>query len=192
MASDILMYQPTLVPVAGSDYTINHDKYAPQVHTGSGATFNLPGAPIKAGSLSMDVPLTIGGWTHTYRLRDNGSGAMSAPGFSATLSQARTAIEDSAVSSSGGGTVTSVGAVAYLGGYTNSSSGASEDSSFALNETEKTVTVVAGGISATIDYVTGAVVFDLTTATGVKDTISTKAVASGSTQASINLTSGRG
>lgn len=185
-------FKPTLVPVAGSDYTINHDKYAPQVHTGSGATFSLPGAPIKPGSLSMDVPLTIGGWTHTYRLRDNGSGAMSAPGFSATLSQARAATEDSALSSSGGGSVTSYGAGAYLGGYTNSSTSASDSSSFALNETESTATVVAGGISATIDYVTGAVVFDLTSATGVKDTISARAVASGSTQTTINLTSGRG
>ncbi len=185
-------FTPTLVPVAGSDYTINHDKYAPQVHTGSGSTFNLPGAPIKAGSLSMDVPLTIGGWTHTYKLRDNGSGAMSAPGFSATLSQARAASEDSAQASSAGSTVTSYGSGPYLGGYSNSSSAASDDSSFALNDTEKTVTVVAGGISATIDYVTGAVVFDLTTATGVKDTIATRAVASGSTSTDINLTSGRG
>ena len=77
-------FTPTQVPVADSSYTINHDKYAVQTHTGSGATFALPNAPIKPGSLSMDVQLAIGGWNHTYKLRDNGSGAMSAPGFSAS------------------------------------------------------------------------------------------------------------
>ena len=173
-------FKPTLLPVSGSDYTINHDKYAPQVYTGSGATFNLPNAPIKPGSLSMSVPLTIGGWTHTYKLRDNGSGAMSADGFTATLSQARASLKDansSGSESSKGGTKGT--------GYNNDSS-VSDD--FALNKSESTVMVSAGGISATVDYVTGAVVFDLTTATGKKDTISSKAISSEATVTKTNIT----
>ena len=113
---------------------------------------------IKPGSLSMSVSLTIGGWTHTYKLRDNGSGAMSAGGFTATLSQARASLEDAS----------SYGSESSKGGTSGSSydHGSSVSDDFALNESESTVMVSAGGISATVDYVTGAVVFDLTTATG--------------------------
>lgn len=173
-------FKPTLLPVSGSDYTINHDKYAPQVYTGSGATFNLPDAPIKPGSLSMSVPLTIGDWTHTYKLRDNGSGAMSAGGFTAKLSQARASLEDA----SSYGSESSLGGRGYGSSYDYGSS-VSDD--FALNESESTVMVSAGGISATVDYVTGAVVFDLTTATGKKDTISSKAISSRATVTEKNI-----
>ena len=164
-------FTPTQVPVADSSYTINHDKYAVQTHTGSGATFALPNAPIKPGSLSMDVQLAIGGWNHTYKLRDNGSGAMSAPGFSATLSQARASLKDSSqysrsVDSSGYG----------MGGYKPATGEETDtDSNFLIDSKESTVSLIAGGISASIDYVTGQVVFDLSTATATKSTISAQA-----------------
>jgi len=176
-------FTPTAVPVAGSDYTFNHDKYAPQTHTATTASFALPNAPIKPGSVALDVPVTIAGWTHTYKLRDNGSGAMSAPGFSATLSQARASLKDaqSYTTETGPGEYTS-------GTYTG---GAEDESSFALDTNEETVTLIAGGISATVDYVTGQVVLDLSTATASKDTIRARARSTEATATTIDIT-GRG
>lgn len=175
-------FTPTLLPVAGSDYVINHNKYAAQVHTGSGVSFALPDAPVKAGSLAMDVPLTIGGWTHTYKLRDNGGGGMSAEGFVATLSQARASLEDS------GSYTSSSGTTGFNSGIDD---GGSSGDDFALNESESTSMVTAGGISATIDYVTGAVILDLTTATGKLDTIATRAMSSTSTATTKDITGWR-
>ena len=175
-------FTPTQVPVANSEYTINHDKYAVQTHTGSGATFALPNAPIKPGSLSMDVQLAIGGWNHTYKLRDNGSGAMSAPGFSATLSQARASLNRSSQYS------TAVVTTGHsMGGYNPGGGSGETDSDYSLDNTEQTVTLMAGGISASIDYVTGQVIFDLTKATAQKDTISARASKSGATTTDINV-----
>ena len=155
-------FTPTQVPVADSNYTINHDKYAEQTHTANGSAFALPNAPIKAGSLSMDVQLTIGGWNHAYRLRDNGSGAMSAPGFTATLSQARECLTDAKVISTAG---------VDWSGYRRYNSDSSTGQDIQEGSKESTITLVAGGISATVDYVTGQVVFDLSTATATKSTI---------------------
>ena len=155
-------FAPTQVPVADSNYTINHDKYAEQTHPANGSAFALPNAPIKAGSLSMDVQLTIGGWNHAYRLRDNGSGAMSAPGFTATLSQARECLTDAKVISTAGVDWSS---------YRRYNSGAATGQDIQEGSKESTITLVAGGISATVDYVTGQVVFDLSTATATKSTI---------------------
>ena len=155
-------FTPTQVPVADSNYTINHDKYAEQTHTANGSAFALPNAPIKAGSLSMDVQLTIGGWNHAYRLRDNGSGAMSAPGFTATLSQARECLTDAKVISTAG---------VDWSGYRRYDSDSSTGQDIQEGSKESTITLVAGGISATVDYVTGQVVFDLSTATATKSTI---------------------
>lgn len=176
-----LEFKPTLLPVADSDYTFNHDKYAAQTHSASGASFTLPGAPLKPGSVAIDVPLTIAGWTHTYHLRDNGSGAMTASGFSATLKQARASLNDSYQSVSSSGTSSTVVGSMYDGG-------SEDDSSFLVNDDEETVTLIAEGISATVDYVTGAVVINVSTATAKKNTIRTRAEATGSSGTVIDIT----
>lgn len=165
-------FTPIRLPLSGSDYAINHRRYATQTHTASGAVFTLPGASIAPGSLSLDVTIPIGGWSHTYALRDNGSGAMSAPGFSATLSQARASLKDSSQFST---------STPQSSGYGIYSGGSEIGEEYAQDSKEETVTLIAGGISASVDYVTGQVVFDLATATAVKDTISSRSAKSGST-----------
>jgi hypothetical protein len=176
-----LEFTPTLLPVADSDYTVNHDKYAAQTHSASGASFTLPGAPLKPGSVAIDVPLTISGWTHTYHLRDQGNGTLTAPGFSATLKQARASLNDSYQSVSSSGTSSTVAGSMYDGG-------SEDDSSFLVNDEEETVTLIAEGISATVDYVTGAVVMNVSTATAKKNTIKTMAEATGSSGTVIDIT----
>ena len=175
-------FTPTKLPVSGGEYTINHRKYPHKTHTASGAAFALPDAPIKPGTLALDVALSIGGWTHTYKLRDNGSGAMSAPGFSATLSQARASLNDSSQYN------TSVDQEGHgMGGGPTLNDSGNTDSDILIGSKESTVNIVAGGLSATIDYVSGQVVFDLTTATARKSTISARAQSRTATATTIKV-----
>ena len=175
-------FTPTKLPVSGGEYTINHRKYPHKTHAASGATFALPDAPIKPGTLALDVALSIGGWTHTYKLRDNGSGAMSAPGFSATLSQARASLNDSSQYN------TSVDQEGHgMGGGPRLNDNSNTDSDILIGSKESTVNIVAGGLSATIDYVSGQVVFDLTTATARKSTISARAQSRTATATTIKV-----
>jgi hypothetical protein len=125
--------------------------------------------------------LTIAGWTHTYHLRDQGNGTLTAPGFSATLKQARASLNDSYQSVSSSGTSSTVVGSMYDGG-------SEDDSSFLVNDEEETVTLIAEGISATVDYVTGAVVMNVSTATAKKNTIKTMAEATGSSGTVIDIT----
>ena len=164
-----LEFTPTKLPVADSSYTFGHDKYAFQTHAASGASFILPDAPLKPGSVALQVPVSIGEWNHTYVLRDHGNGTMSAHGFFITLSQARAAI----------GEMNQHGSSGTGGTRTRPSTSEGHESSFLTDKAETTETLTAGGISATIDYITGAVTIDLSTATAHKNTITAKAIAKG-------------
>lgn len=179
-------FTPTRIPVSGAEYTIHHRKYAAQtwVGSGSGNVLTLPNAPIKPGTLSIDMPLSIGGWTNTYRFRDNGSGHMQADGFSAVISQSRACTDQAGQSST-------VKGESHTNANASLSGGSSSSGSYATNESENNTSVIAGGITATIDYTTGQVVFDLTGATSTTSTISCSAGKNGSNNSTINTT-GRG
>ena len=179
-------FTPTRLPVAESEYTIHHDKYAAQtwVGGGSGAVLTIPNAPIEPGSLSIDMPMYIGGWTHTYRFRDDGSGTLRADGFSAVISQSRACTEQAGQSSTVKGESSTWSSAISTGGSSSSSS-------YAMDDNESNKSVVGGGITATVDYTTGRIVFDLTTATSTTSTITSKAAKSGSENSEIN-TRGRG
>ncbi|PIE72295.1 MAG: hypothetical protein CSA20_08505 [Deltaproteobacteria bacterium] len=150
-----LYFTPASVPVADSDFTINYEQYPGEVETPSGTTFTLANAP-RPGTLALDVTLNVNGRTHTYTMRDNGNGAMYAEGFTVVLSQCRASLEDSLE-------------------YVTSSKKGSSGNTFTQEDTEKTITFSAGPISGTVDYVTGDVVLDLTTAISSTYTLATEA-----------------
>ena len=149
-----LKFTPTEIPVSGSEMEIDYSKYAAITETPSSSTsFTLESAP-KPGTVALDVALTVGGISHTYEMRDDASGNLSADGFTQIVSQCRSCNSDSSV-------------------YDSDSTDSSEDSdSYSLDSTEETVKVSGGSISGTIDYVTGGVVLDLTGATAKRYTVS--------------------
>lgn len=174
-------FWPEKVPVSGGEceYTVNHEKYAPQVATMSGTTFTLPNAPIKPGSLAMSTTVTVEGWNHTWKLLDDGDGKLYALAWKATLSQSRAATSSSSQYSSSGSSTSSDGSqYAFAGGSTSSDpsqSGSGGD--YQSDSVETNTTIAVNGWTATVDYVTGQVVCDLSTATGTKKTTSAKTVA---------------
>lgn len=178
-----LEFRPQRVPVSGSSYEFHHERYAAQTWVGGGAgtVLTMPNAPIQPGSLSIDMPLSIGGWTHTYQFRDNGSGQMSAAGFRATLSQARACTNASKTN-----TITTGNTQSNPGSQQGSGSGSGSE--YSMDSSEVTSSLLAGGITATVDYTTGQVVFDLTGATSTKSDIRSKASKQGSSNSSIHVT----
>jgi len=160
-----LEFTPTKIPVADSDISVSYDRYSEVVETASSTTFTLANAP-KPGTLSLSVTCTVGGISHTYVMGDDGEGNLYAKGFTQVLSQCRSCETDSSVYAA----KSSNGA---LGDSGNSSS-----ESYVTNDTEKTVTIVAGGITGTIDYVTAVVVLDLTSAVSYTYTITNYAESS--------------
>lgn len=85
-----LLFKPTLLPVSDGAYTIDYDRY-PRVNgslssgwtnIGGQHSFVLPSGDVRPGSVSVDVVVSFGQYNHIYRLRDNGSGGLSAPGWS--------------------------------------------------------------------------------------------------------------
>ncbi len=173
-----MKFTPGQLPVAESSYDIDYEKYPKQTHTASGVNFTLPSAP-KPGTLTLEVPVNIGGFDHTYVLRDKGDGTMSAPGWTATDKQCRASLDDSHSYSANNTTATGGG-----------SSGGGSGNTFALDETEKTISIKVGGISATVDYVTGAVVLDLSTATATKSTITARAQSKTQTSTTVDVSWG--
>ncbi len=160
-----LHFTPTSIPVAGGEYDIGYEQYPEQTETVSGVSFTLANAP-KQGSLQLDVSCSIGGRDHIYRMRDDGQGNMSAEGFEDILSQCRASLQDSSAYSNKTGS---------SGGPGGSTGGTTGSDTYALDEQENTVTLAAGGITGTVDYVTGAVLLDLSTATSTTYTISARA-----------------
>ncbi len=167
-----LHFTPTSIPVANSTYDIGYEQYPNQTETASGASFTLASGP-KPGTLQLDVACSIAGRNHTYRMRDDAQGNMTADGFEEILSQCRASLNDSQSYASQKSTSSTSG----TSGSGSSGSGGNE--TFRLGDEETTTTLVAGGISATVDYVTGQVVIDLSTATSTTYTIATKAVKAG-------------
>ena len=183
-----LYFKPTRLPLTGSNYTIDHDKYAPQVWVGNGSAnvLTIPNAPLKPGTLSITMPMSIGGWTHPYQFRDDGNGRMGAEGFNQELFQC----SSNSDSSSGSGTVSGGGYSHGLG--SGSSSGGSSSSSNSYDSSESNKSVSAGPISATIDYLTGQVVFDLTEAVGIAITTSSSEGGGSGSSSSYTVSSGQG
>lgn len=177
-------FTPTLLPVADSKYSINHQKYAPQVHTDTTTSFTLPGAPLQPGSVSLDVQVSVGGWEHTYKLRDQGNGTMQSHGFFVVLNQARASIRDSHQYKYSGTT----GGFSYGIENPNYEEKWEDSDTFLEDKSEETKTLTVGGISATVDYTSGAVVIDLSGAHGSKETISAQAIAKGGTFSSEDIT----
>lgn len=176
-------FTPARLPLPDGEYTIRHDKYAAQTWTNpghSGTTLTLPNAPVKPGSVSIDMTMTIGGASHVYNFRDNGQGRLGADGFSKIISQSRASLHSA---NSAGSVFDSQTGYAYswMGGWNGD--GYSNSGDYAQNDSENNKTLTAGGIAATIDYVTGQVVFDLTTATSVTTEITSGAGKTGSENA---------
>ncbi len=87
-----IIFRPTAIPAAGSEYTISYDKYPfieAQVsgsESGGIVTIQLPDAPIKPGTVSLQAIVTAFGHSQLYKFRDNGSSGISAGGFSVDVS----------------------------------------------------------------------------------------------------------
>lgn len=162
-----LEFRPKLLPVAGSEYSVDYERYALRTETHSGPVFTLANVP-KEGTLALEVTCSPGGRRHTYKLQDMGDGTLAADGFTETLSQSRNESSDVVDKRGTQGNKVTAG------------------SSIVENETESNTTIVAGGIGATVDYVTGQVVIDLTTA--VSETIAITANAKSTTKESANKT----
>lgn len=78
---------PSLLPINGKDYDITYRGYPVRegsvAGSGSGmVNISLSDGDIEAGSVNLDVAISFGDYSHMYRLKDNGQGALSAPGFS--------------------------------------------------------------------------------------------------------------
>ncbi len=158
-----MFFTPSQLPVAGSSYDISYQQYAKQTHTANSLNFTLPSAP-KPRTLAIQVPVSVGGFNHTYVLRDVGNGVLRAPGWTATEKQCRASLEDSHSYNSGKD-------ASVAGGV----SGSDNDTTFAMDQTEETIAIKVGGISGTVDYVTGNVTIDLSTADAIKSTILARA-----------------
>ncbi len=168
-------FKPAQIPVAGGEYTINYQQYALQTENASGISFTLAHAP-KPGTVALDVTCTVGGRSHTYTMRDDGQGSLAADGFTEIISQCRSSLADaSSYASSSSGSSNDDGG-----------SGSDDGDSYTLNDEEKTVTLVGGGISGTVDYVTGAVTIDLTTATSTTYTVTAQAKSATSETATLD------
>jgi len=82
------LFTPTALPVAGSNFTFDYDKYpkgseniTPVVSAGV-ATVQLAQAPIEPGSAKCMLEVSVSGYAHVYNLTDNGDGTLSAVGWS--------------------------------------------------------------------------------------------------------------
>jgi len=85
-ASGEINFKPTVLPVAGGEYTIDYDKY-PFVQGQGGAlgtgicTFTLPNTPVRPGSVSFNLLVTFAGYQHNYAVTDNGQGGLGSAGW---------------------------------------------------------------------------------------------------------------
>jgi hypothetical protein len=106
-----LIWRPTAIPIENTVYTISYDKYPHITTTAGGAdsggilTVQLPDAPVKPGSVSFQMAVHAMGHSHIYRFRDNGSGGMSAGGFSINKSLTHPQYDGSASISGLSGTI---------------------------------------------------------------------------------------
>ena len=86
-ATGEIAFRPVALPVAGGEYSIDYEKYplvagATAANQNGLCTITLPQAPIKPGSVSINALIAFSSYQHVYALRDDGSGNMSAPGWS--------------------------------------------------------------------------------------------------------------
>lgn len=85
------LFTPTVLPAPGASYSFDYDKYAQITEnvnvsiTGGMASVQLTQFPIKPGSLSLLMVLTVGGIPHTYNITDDGAGNVSAAGWSVNI-----------------------------------------------------------------------------------------------------------
>ncbi|PID76825.1 MAG: hypothetical protein CSB24_04665, partial [Deltaproteobacteria bacterium] len=158
-------FAPKTIPNEGGEYTFDYQKYDAQQGTARGTTFTLP-HPLKPGSVYLEVPVSAAGVSHVYKMRDDGQGKMSAPGWSASTGSAMSV---SGYDEHGGKTFI------HFAGTSSSSS----------TNNNKHGTVALGGITATVDYITGVVVLDMSKAGGEKHDYSTTATKFESTASKI-------
>lgn len=86
-ATGEIRFKPVLLPTSTGEYTIDYEKYDKVTGQATGSnsglfSFTLPSGPIKPGGVNIDVLVRFADHQHVYRLKDNGSGALSAPGWS--------------------------------------------------------------------------------------------------------------
>jgi hypothetical protein len=85
-----LAFKPTSLITADGQYEIDYLKYPivsggsegdHWVNTGGIITFTLPEGPVKPRSVKIDMVVRFGAYPHVYRLKDDGNGNLSAPGW---------------------------------------------------------------------------------------------------------------
>jgi hypothetical protein len=81
-----IRFKPTSLPTSAGEYTIDYEKYNKVTGSAAGSnagtfTFTLPQGPIKPGGVNVDVLVKFADHQHVYRLKDNGAGSLSAPGW---------------------------------------------------------------------------------------------------------------
>jgi hypothetical protein len=86
-ASGEISFKPTTLPTAAGEYSIDYDKYSKVTGSATGSgngsfSFTLPSGPINPGGVNIDVVVAFADYQHTYRMKDDGAGNLSAPGWS--------------------------------------------------------------------------------------------------------------
>lgn len=195
-----LEFTPARVPVAGSAYTFNHERYAEKTHVATGTNFTLPDAPIEPGSLSMTTTVSREGWNQTLDFNNVGletlarelgmdaSGASSsefgllfAPEWEATLTRVREAKSSSKQYSESSGEQTG-------GGSTTTTSGSGSESGYSEESEEQTTLITFGPMFAEVNWVTGRVIIDLRDTAGKRTIVKSQAVKSESSGSSSSTT----
>ncbi len=149
-ATGRILFEPTLLPSPQTTYEIVYHKFpfvteTKAIPTTAGiATATLNQAPIKPGTLDLRVMVGFSGFGHIYKLKDDGAGGLSAPGFSGILAES--------TSGNSGGLV-----------YGWNLSITPE-----ITTTTSSTSVQVGGLSGTINYITGAISLNVGDITGVK------------------------
>lgn len=145
-ATGRILFEPTLLPSPSTTYEISYAKYpyateAVTLTTNSGvASGTLAQAPIKPGTLKVNVLVNFSGFGHVYTLIDDGAGGLSGAGFKGFLDSSTASGEND-----------------Y--GYRD-----------ILTESDTSNSVEVSTLVGAINYTTGAVALNVGAITGVKTT----------------------
>lgn len=85
-ATGEIVFKPTVLPTSAGSYTIDYEKYNKITGSAAGSnsgtfSFTLPQGTIKPGGVNIDVLVNFADYQYVYRMKDNGSGGLSAPGW---------------------------------------------------------------------------------------------------------------
>jgi len=89
-ATGEIVFKPTVLPTSTGSYTIDYEKYNKITGSAAGSnagtfSFTLPQGSIKQGSVNIDVLVRFADYQYVYRMKDNGSGGLSASGWNLSI-----------------------------------------------------------------------------------------------------------